>query len=308
MDIENTNNPVERLVHLYEDGAFNRRELVRRIATYTGSIATAIAALGAFALPAEAQACPDDVRVPPDASDLESEPVTFPGQAGTVYGYLSRLRSLQVVPAQPAVLVIHENRGLNDHIKDVTRRVARAGFVALGIDLLSRAGGTDWYPDPADALAAYNSLNSQTHLEDMQSAVEFLRRMSFVDGSHLGAVGFCAGGGNCFNLAVTTPLQAAVVFYGAPPNPVEQVGSLAGPVLMIYAELDRGFTSRVPAAVTALLQAEKTFGLHVYEGARHAFHNDTGALYNAEAACDAWAKTIAFFNRHLRPPADANEA
>ncbi len=302
MDIENTKDPVEQLVHLYEDGAFNRRELVRRLAGYTGSLASAAALADAMAVPAQAQqACPDDVRVPDNASYLDSEMVTYPGRQGTIHAYLSRRNDTPVDPPKPAVIVIHENRGLNDHIKDVTRRVARAGFVALGVDLLSRLGGTALFPDPDAALRAYNSLNSAGHLEDLLSTVEFLKRLSFVDGSRIGVTGFCAGGGNCWNLAVNSPdIKASVVFYGTPPTPADAVERLAGPVLCIYAQLDTGFTSRLPAVITALLDKRKPFGVHVYEGTNHAFHNDTGPRYDPAAACDAWSKTIAFFTRHLR--------
>jgi carboxymethylenebutenolidase len=240
------------------------------------------------------------VRVPENAEDLAQEMVSYPGKAGTVLGYLSRRHDLAVDVTHPAVLVIHENAGLTPHIMDVTRRLAREGFVALGVDLLSRYGGTQNYPDPADAQRAYASLSSQVQLEDMLSSLEFLKWINYVNKDRLGAIGFCAGGSNCWNIAVGSPdIKAAAVFYGAPPA-VELLDKLNGPVLLNYAELDRGFTGRVPAVITALNDKRKTYGLNIYEGANHAFHNDTSPRYDAAAACDAWSKTLSFFNRHLR--------
>ena len=301
---------IESLVHLYQDGAFSRRDLVRRMARYTGSAASAAALLHTMNLPcASAQECPADVRIPEGAPDLDTQMVEFRGVAGTVFGYLARPRDItpprtrvQVTTAtRPGVLVIHENRGLNDHIMDVTRRVARAGYIGLGVDLLSRLGGTNQFPDPQQAGAAYNRVGAAAFLEDMQAAVAHMKTISFVERGRLGAVGFCAGGGNCLSLAVTSPdVSCAVAFYPGTTPTAEQLDRLAGPVLGIFGELDRNVTLRVPALLTTLLDRRKVFGIHVYEGVSHAFHNDTGPSYNRTAACDAWAKTIAFFDRHLR--------
>src|SRR5947209_1768025 len=147
--------PIEKLVHLYVDGAFSRRELIQRVAGHTGSVAAAITALSGFAV-AQAQTasfCPADASVPADAADLNVSDVQFPGEGGTVFGHLAYPRAAG--QPWPAVIVIHENRGLVEHIKDVTRRVARAGFVGLGVDLLSRQGGTQLFTDPVQQMAAY---------------------------------------------------------------------------------------------------------------------------------------------------------
>ena len=293
--------PVEDLVHLYVDGAFDRRELLRRVAKVTGSAATAAVAVAALA-PAEAQAqCADDLRVPEDAPDVESVMAEYPGNAGTVYGYLSLPRREFTGP-MPAVLVIHENRGLTDHIKDVTRRVARAGFAGLGVDLLSRQGGTHRFPDPAEQAAAYRNVTAQIALEDAQASIAFLRTLAVVRGDRIGTVGFCAGGANVWSLAVNQPdLAAGVVYYGNPPS-VDQISAIRAPLLLNYAETDRALTARIAPVMAALLDQRKTFALHVYEGVGHAFNNDTGANFNRAAACEAWNKTIDFFNRHLRRP------
>ena len=306
-----TKNEIENLVHLYMDGAFNRRELVRRVKRHTGSLAAALLALQALGVEeAAAQQCPADLRVAENAADLETGMVDYRGPGGTVFGYLARprdsgnpprTRSAAIQSRLPAVLVIHENRGLNDHIKDVTRRLSRAGYVALGVDLISRLGGTHQFPDPVQAGQAYNRVGAAAYLEDMQASLTYLKNAFFVHPERLGAVGFCAGGANCFQLAVNTQdLAAAVVFYGNSPNPLDQLDRLRAQFLGLYAELDRGITSRVPDLVTGLLNRSKPFGIHIYQGARHAFNNDTGAAYNRAAATDAWARTIAFFDRHLK--------
>jgi carboxymethylenebutenolidase len=299
-------NEIDELVHLYVDGAFNRRELWKRVTALTGSAAAATSALVSLGIPETASAqtagaCADP-RVPADAPDVEGVFTDFPGDAGSLFGYLALPRK-PFTAQMPAVLVIHENRGLNEHIKDVTRRFARAGYVGLGIDLLSRQGGTDRFPDPADAGRAYNNVTASDALADMKSAVAYLRTLGVVKANRIGSIGFCAGGGHSFNLAVSQPdLSAAVVYYGAPPTPLDLLDNLNAPLLMHYAQLDKNFSSRVPATVTALLEKNKPFSLHIYEGVGHAFNNDTGANYNAAVACEAWNKTLDFYARTLQRP------
>ncbi len=292
---------IAELAHLYVDGAFDRRELLRRVAFVTGSLAAATMALESVGLPApaadhERDTCPADVRVPEDAEDLEVlHQVQFPGDAGPLFAHQARPRHAEPLPG---ILVIHENRGLNDHIRDVTRRAARAGFVAVGIDLLSRFGGTP--DDPEAALRLYQQTTVDGRLADLLSAVDYLQSLDDVQGHTVGAVGFCAGGGNCWTLALnTTALAAAVPFYGAPVPPVDGLDALGAPVLAIYAELDRTLTRSVLPVITRLEDLQKPFGFHIYEGTNHAFHNDTGANYHRLAACDAWGKTVAFFQKHL---------
>ena len=302
---DESNSPIETLVHLYVDGAFNRRELIRRVAAYTGSLAAAVTAVSGLGV-AEADdappACAIDAGVPADAPDLNVSDVQFAGDAGTIFGHLAYPREMD--PAiQPGVIVVHENRGLVDHIKDVTRRVARAGFVALGVDLLSRQGGTQLFTDPAAQASAYGKTLPDERRADLVSGIAYLKSLPFVEGRRIGAVGFCAGGGNVWNLAVNVPeLAAAVAFYGTPLPPVDQVASIQAPVLGIYAELDRALTISTAPVVTAMIMQQKTLGFHIYQGTRHAFHNDTGPAYDAAASCDAWSQTLAWFNKFLRAP------
>jgi carboxymethylenebutenolidase len=188
-----------------------------------------------------------------------------------------------------------------DHIKDVTRRAARAGFVALGPDLLSRQGGTAQFTDPTTQAAAYLRTTVGERQADLISSLAYLKAQPNVIFDRIGAVGFCAGGGNVWSLSLAAPeLRAAVPFYGTPVPPADQIAGLATPVLAIYAELDRALTTTMATTVATLEQQQKTFGFVVYQGAQHAFHNDTGMAYNAEAACDAWARTISWFNKYLR--------
>jgi carboxymethylenebutenolidase len=298
-------NETESLVHLYIDGAFSRRELVKRLTKVTGSTAAALAAMAALDVPAEAQttACASNVRVPEDASDMDIvQNVEFAGQGGTVFGYWTRPRPMPENP-MGAVLVVHENRGLTDYIKDVTRRIARAGYVGLGIDLLSRQGGTARFPDPVEAGQAYNRTRPDENVADMISAIAWLKTLDYVAPNRIGAVGFCAGGGNIANLVVNTKeLAAAVAFYpGSLPTAQELTEKLSTPILFNLGQTDTAVTNRVAGVLPAMLTAGKRWALHVYEGSRHAFHNDTGAAYDPAAACDAWNQTLAFYNKFLRP-------
>ena len=291
---------VHSLVHLYEDGAFSRRELVSRLTKHLGSAAAAAAVLHENGLAqTNTASCPAGVQVAENDPAVINQMLTIHGEGGPLYVY-------QSVPADyankrlPAVLVVHENRGLNEHIKDVTRRVGKAGYIALGVDLLSRQGGTAAFPDPEAAGAAYGRTQPLERRQDLMSVLLTFRDQSYVRGDKLGTIGFCAGGGNVFDLAVNSSLTlATVAFYGAIPNPIELVNNMPGPFLGIYAQLDRGINGRLPMLMTALDAASKRYGIHVYENTNHAFHNDTGARYDPAAACDAWSKTLEFYNRHL---------
>jgi carboxymethylenebutenolidase len=297
---ENKQEHIEDLVHLYIDGAFDRRELLRRVALYTGSMAAAIAAVGPEVMAQTGPGgVPANASVPEDAADIQWFWVDYPGQSGSLRGYFARPRF--ETSLVPAVLVVHENRGLNEHIKDVTRRVARAGFVALGVDLLSRVGGTQAFTDPAAATQALNRITGEERLADLRSAIEFLKVAEFTRHDRIGAVGFCFGGGLTFTLAFNVPdLTAAVPFYGTPPNPLPSWDTMNAKLLGIFSESDYNQNSRIPEVVAGMVQRRKTMGLHLYQGTAHGFHNDTSPIYNAAAAADAWAKTIAFFNTHLR--------
>ena len=292
---------IDGLVHLYVDGAFSRRELIQRVAGHTGSVAAALAVLAGYnVLNAQtASTCAADASVPPDAPDINVADVQFPGEAGSVFGYLASPKAASGY--LPAVMVIHENRGLVDHIKDVTRRVAKAGYVGLAVDLLSRQGGTQQFTDPVEQTQAYGRTNPAERYADLVAGLTYLKFRDNVQYDHIGTVGFCAGGGNAWNLAVNLPeLRAAAIYYGTPIPPLDQLTQINVPVLAMYAELDRALTLQTPAVITTMISQQKTFGFRIYQGAAHAFHNDTGPNYNAAAACDAWNQTLAWFDKFLR--------
>lgn len=300
MQLDNT--PVGELVHLYVDGAFGRRELIDRVLKLTGSMAATLAALGSYEeLNAQATLVPPGVRVSENDPDIEARDVTYSGEAGNLFGYLVVPTRARTVP-QPGVIVIHENRGLVEHIRDVSRRVAKAGFVVLGVDMLSRQGGTSQFTDPTQQTAAYNRGNATDRRADLISSLDYLKRLdTLVIHNCIGVVGFCAGGGMIWDLlSNVSELAAAAPFYGTPPLTAEAVAPIQTPVLAIYGETDRTFTRNMQISAGLLSAANKRYGLHVYEGVGHAFHNDTGANYNATAAADAWSRTIAHFNKFLR--------
>jgi carboxymethylenebutenolidase len=303
---------IESLIHLYVDGGLNRRDLIRRLARLAGGAGAAAALLENKGL---AQTPPpvnvDDIRVSENDPTIAWRDVSFPGQAGNVLGLLawprpfSRTRRQPVdatIGPNPAVIVLHENRGLVEHTRDVTRRFAKAGYVALGLDFLSRQGGTAAFPNDTARSQAYGRTTETERFEDTRAALEYLRTLDNVVPDRIGIVGFCAGGGNIFYAVYNQlPLQAAVPFYGTPPNPLPAV-TVTTPLMCIFSETDRNQAGRIPGLSDSLVNARVTFGIHVYKGTAHAFFNDTGAAYNRPAAVDAWAKTLAFLNTHLRAP------
>jgi len=293
---------VESLIHLYVDGGLPRRELMRRLGRMLGGTAAATAALSSHGLAQIAPgACPANVLVSENDPDIEWRDVTYPGGEGTAFGLLARPR--RQTAALPGVIVIHENRGLVEHIRDVTRRAAKAGYVALGIDLLSRQGGTQAFGTDTLRTQAYGRTLAPDRFNDMWAAIDFLKVQPGVQYDKIGAVGFCAGGGNIYYGAFHgLPLQAGVPFYGTPPSPLPQA-DLQFPILNVFSDNDRNQAARIPELAAAFVASRITWGLQLYKGTGHGFHNETSPVYNAAAACDAWAKTIAFFDRHLKSSA-----
>ncbi len=236
-------------------------------------------------------------QVPADDRRIRVEYVEYPSPrgSGTMRGYMARPAG-QSEP-KPAVLVIHENRGLNPYIEDVVRRFAAADFLALGPDALTPLGG---YPgNDDDGRALQGQLDRATMTEDFVAGAEFLMTHPQSTG-RVGAVGFCFGGGMVSTLAVRLPnLGAGVPFYGSQP-PVEDVPRIQAPLLIHYAGLDERINAGWPAFEAALKAAGKTYTMHMYEGASHGFHNDTTPRYDEAAAALAQQRTIDFFNRHLR--------
>jgi carboxymethylenebutenolidase len=227
------------------------------------------------------------------ASALPTEAITFGGPSGELQGALA-------VPAgepRGAVLVIHENRGLNDHTRTVAGRLAAAGYLAIALDLLSEEGGTASFTDTAQATAALGAAPPGRFLADMRAALDELARRA--PDAKLGAIGFCFGGGRMWDLlAADARLSAVAPFYGALPNGADFSASEAA-VLAFYGESDTRINMTRDAAAAALTAAGLTHELVTEPSAGHAFFNDTGMNYNAAAAADAWTRLIAFFRTHL---------
>lgn len=286
---------VKKLIQEYQEGNITRREFIRRAVAITGSFAAANALIQSF-IPSFGYAA----QVDPNDPALVSTNVEFTGKAGTVLGYLSRPKASG---KYPAIIVIHENRGLDAHVHDVARRFAKEGYVALAPDYLSRQGGTKKANPKGGGLSNMRELAPwQGVAEDTDAGFAYLRSLSDVRGDRLGVVGFCWGGEMTF--AVTTQvrgLKAAVVYYGRSPSPIDLVKNIEAPVLAHYGEEDPGVNKTIPAAEEAMKKYNKSFTYKIFPGAKHAFNNDTNAeRYNAEAAKEAWGRTLEFFKKHLK--------
>ena len=233
--------------------------------------------------------------VPEDDARLKAEDVTYPGDGGEMKGYL--VRPANAPGKLGAVMVIHENRGLNGHIKDVARRVALEGFVALAPDFLSPAGGTP--ADEEKAREMIGQLDSAKTIANEVATVAFLGSHAEGNGK-VGAVGFCWGGGAVNDTAVNAPdLDAGVAYYGRQPK-AEDVAKIKAPLLLQYAGMDERINAGIKAYEEALKAAGKEYTVYIYEGAQHAFNNDTSeARYNKESAVLAWGRTVDFFKAKL---------
>ena len=189
--------------------------------------------------------------------------------------------------------MIHENRGLNEHIRDVARRFAAEGYVALAPDLLSRLGGTGKMKTPEEATAAINQLAPNASVEDLKESYAYLEKDPDVDSAKISSVGFCWGGWRSFMLATTVPtLHRAVVFYGS--TPTDGLQNIHAPVMANYAQFDQRITGNAIQTEKQMKELGKKFSYYVYPNANHAFFNDTGPRYNAEAAKLAWTRTLEF--------------
>ena len=232
---------------------------------------------------------------PQEDSALHTESVEYPGKTGAIRASLARPKG---DAKSPGVIVIHENRGLNPHIEDVTRRVAAEGFLAMAPDALSPLGGTP--EDPDEARSLIGKLDSQSTVEDFVAAVQYLKTHPLSTGK-VGCMGFCWGGAMANQMAVHSPdLQAAVPYYGRQPA-TEDVPKIQASLLLHYAGLDERINAGIPAFEAALKKASVEYTLHRYEGAGHAFNNDTNPdRYHKEAAQLAWKRTIAFLKEKLK--------
>ena len=286
MNPEQLNEAIELYDRFTHEG-MDRREFFGRMTLIAGGAAAASSLIASIAASPAAAAI-----VPPDDKRLTTRVMTFDRPAGyKAYVAEPRSRSLKAT-----VLVIHENRGLNDHIRDVARRVALEGFRAVAPDMLSPSGGT-----PANEDAAREAIGKldRKAIDDAVLMVEELSKSS--RGGKVGAVGFCWGGAFVNRLAVAAgdKLDAGVVYYGPAPD-ASEAARVQAPLLIHHAGTDERVATTLFPWVTALRAAGKTVTYQAYDGAYHAFNNDTSAeRYNKEAAELAWGRTIRFFKRHL---------
>jgi carboxymethylenebutenolidase len=278
------------LYDAYTHERLDRRIFMDRLARMAGGTAAAAALIPVLQANYAKAAI-----VPPDDARLQTERVTFEGPSGEVQGYLARPADADGV--LPGVVVIHENRGLNPHIEDVARRVALEGFVALAPDFLSPQGGTP--EDEDQARDMISQLDQQQTVQNALAAVDFLEAHEATT-DKVGVVGFCWGGALANQVAVNSAnIDAVVPFYGRQPASGE-VSKIQAPLLLHYAGLDERINAGIPEYEQALQDAGVDYTIHMYEGANHAFHNDTSeARYDPQAAELAWSRTIEFFKQNL---------
>jgi carboxymethylenebutenolidase len=276
-----------KLCNAYNEGLINRRIFIKKLAILSGGTSAAYALLPQLNLKAQITS--------PDDSRLQTETVKYPGDKGDMQAYQAVPKGDQKLPG---VIVIHENRGLNAHIKDVTRRMALEGFLAVAPDALSPVGGT---PEDSDEVRdLFGKLDSESNIKNFVAAVQYLKTNPRSTGK-VGCTGFCWGGGVTNQVAVNSPdLIAAVPYYGRQPA-VEDVPKIKASLLIHYAGEDERINQGIPAFEEALKKAKVDYKIYIYEGAAHAFNNDTNpSRYDKEAAELAWKRTIAFFKEKLK--------
>lgn len=281
----------QRIINLYDEYThkpLSRKEFLTRLAKIAGGMTAALTVL-----PLLETGCATAAKT--QSSDLFSEYVTYPGANGTTMkAYVARPKKAK---RYAAVVVIHENRGLNAHIEDVARRAAQAGYLAIAPNALAPLGGTPANEDEARQL--FTTLKAEDSLQNFMRAFDYLPTRTDCNGK-FGCVGFCWGGLMANNLAVNVPsLRAAVAFYGRQPE-AAGVPNIKAAVQLHYASLDERVNAGIEAYEAALKAAKTNYELWMYEGVNHAFHNDTStARYNEAAAKLAWQRTLAFFEKYL---------
>lgn len=281
----------QRIINLYDEYThkpLSRAEFLKRLAQLAGSTAAAMSMLPLLE---------PNYRPSPETGndDLFTEYITWQGVNGEMKAYVARPEEEK---PYAAVVVIHENRGLNAHIEDVTRRAAKAGYLAVAPNALAPLGGTP--ADEDEARKLFTELKAEDSLQNFISVFDQLKPRKDCNGLY-GCVGFCWGGAMANNLAVNVDtLKAAVAFYGRQPA-AEDVPKIKAALQLHYAGLDERVNSGIPAYEEALKKAGVTYELYMYEGVNHAFHNDTSAArYDEAAATLAWQRTLAFFEKYLK--------
>jgi carboxymethylenebutenolidase len=282
---------INDLFNAYKQGKTDRRSFLRKLTLYAGSV-TAASAMIPLLEDNYARAG----SVPDKEVKITTEYITYQGQSGEIKAFLARPDKNR---KYPAVIVIHENRGLQPHILDVTRRMAQEGFLSLAPDALTPLGGTP-ENDTNKAVSMIQSLNMEETIKNFVAAVSYLKTQPLSTGK-VGCTGFCWGGAMTNQVAVNAPtLNAAVPYYGRVPA-AEDVARIKAPIMAHYAGDDPRINEGIPAFEEALKKAGIEYKIFVYEGTKHAFNNDTNPeRYNEEAAKLAWERTISFFKEKLK--------
>lgn len=281
----------QRIINLYDEYThkpLTRQDFLKRLTMLTGSTMAAMSVLPLLESNfATAAITPSE--------DLFTEYITYPGVPNEMKAYIARPIAEK---KYGTVIVIHENRGLNTHIEDVARRAANAGYLAIAPNALAALGKT--FANEDEARAAFRDLKPEDTLKNFISVFDYLKTRKDFNG-HAGCVGFCWGGAMSNNLAVNVPeLKAAVAFYGRQPAAAD-VAKIKAAVQLHYGALDEGVNAGIPAYEEALKANKINYELYMYEGAQHAFHNDTSpARYNEAAAKLAWQRTLDFFAKNLK--------
>ncbi|MCX6317327.1 MAG: dienelactone hydrolase family protein [Bacteroidetes bacterium] len=280
----------QRIINLYDEythAPLSRSEFIKRLVLITGSMTAAMTILPLIEVNAS------NARVT-SGDGLFTERVSFAGVPGEMSAYIARPEAEK---KYPAIIVIHENRGLNAHIEDVARRAAKEGFLAIAPNALSAIGASPANED--EARAKFQELKAENNTQNFINAFDYLSSRKDHNGL-TGCVGFCWGGAMSNTLAVKLPaLKAAVAFYGRQPA-AEEVANIKAAVQLHYGSLDERINAGIPSYEEALKKNNVNYELYMYEGANHAFHNDTApSRYNEEAAKLAWSRTIGFFKKYL---------
>ena len=281
---------INRLYDQYHLGHIGRRKFIKKLSLLAGSTAAAMSMLSVLDSKSAYAAA-----LSLDDADVHSEFITYPGASGEMRALLSRPKGEKKLPA---VIVIHENRGLQPHIQDVNMRMAREGFLSVAPDALSPLGGTP-KDDVDGATAKMRELDNDQTTKDFVAAVKYLETHPLSTGK-VGCTGFCWGGGMTNQVAVNAPdLDAAVPYYGRQPA-VEDVPKIKAAVMAHYAGEDERINAGIEAFEKAMKEAHIDYQIFIYEGAQHAFNNDSNPdRYNEEAAKLAWGRTIGFFKEKL---------
>jgi carboxymethylenebutenolidase len=281
---------IQNLYSAYKDGRVSRRLFIKKLALITGSSAAALSLFPVIEgneIKASTLAKKETVIV--------SEFIKYPAETGEMRAFLARPEKGKKFPA---VIVIHENRGLVPHIQDVTKRMAKEGFLTIAPDALSPVGGTP--EDISNVGEMFKKLNSEQTTKNFVAAVKYLKTHPLSNGK-VGCTGFCWGGAMTNQVAVNAPdLNAAVPYYGRQPV-AEDVEKIKAPVMAHYAGNDAGINAGIPAFEEALKKYNKEYQIFMYEGAGHAFNNDSNPdRYNEQAAKLAWGRTVGFFKEKLK--------